>query len=150
MTLIIQPLKTEQIADAKAVITEGCLEFYNRAPANFGDMEALAIHYTPPSGIFLVFMDGERVVGTGAIRRIDDQVCELKRMWFRPAYRGKGHGTRMAEALLAFARSTGYSRVRLDTDPVLKAANRLYQSLGFIETRRTAHGPSIIYMEKRV
>ena len=148
--LTIQPIKPGQIEAAKAVVTAVCVEFFGRAPVNFGDMNDLAAHYAPPSGTFLVLMDGDQVAGTGAIRRIDDQVCELKRMWFLPAYRGIGQGTRMAEALFAFARAAGYSWIRLDTDPVLEAANRLYQRLGFTEVRRSAKGPCIIFMEKKL
>lgn len=104
--------------------------------------------YREPHGTFLVLLDSERVVGTGAIRRLDEQTCELKRMWFLPAYRGKGYGARMSQALLGFARSAGYQRVRLDTAPVLAAANRLYQRLGFYPIDRYNDGPGTIFMEK--
>lgn len=124
MTPAIQSLCEDRIDGARAVITEVCLEFFGRAPVDFEDMGDSS-HYAPPSGTFMVLMDGDRVAGTGAIRRIDGETCELKRMWFLPAYRGLGHGTRMSEGLLAFARSAGYKRVKLDTSPILEAASRL-------------------------
>src|SRR5277367_1730894 len=99
MTLTIQPLDGSQIEAAKAVITEVCFEVFGRAPAKFEDMDAISSQYAAPSGTFLVLMDGERVVGTGAIRRLDEQTCELRRLWFLPAYRGKGYGTKMSELL---------------------------------------------------
>jgi putative acetyltransferase len=71
-------------------------------------------------------------------------------MWFLPAYRGKGYGARMAELLLEFARSAGYTRVKLDTSPVLAAANKLYQRLGFHPIERYNDGPCTIFMEKRL
>lgn len=111
-------------------------------------MDNISSMYREPSGTFLVLLDGKRVVGTGAIRRLDEQTCELKRMWFLPAWRGKGHGARMSEALLQFARSAGYKRVRLDTTPVLAVANRLYQRLGFYLIDRYNDGPGTIFMEK--
>ncbi|MGA2685022.1 MAG: GNAT family N-acetyltransferase [Verrucomicrobiota bacterium] len=141
-------LNSSQIGEAKAVITAGCFEFFGEAPVDFGDMDRISSQYVKPSGIFLVLMDDRRVVGTGAIRRLDEQICELKRMWFLPAYRGKGFGTRMAEQLFEFARSAGYRRVRLDTLPLLEAANRLYQRLGFYPVERYNDGPGTIFMEK--
>ena len=111
-------------------------------------MDEVLSQYAEPSGIFLVLKDGDRVVGTGAIRRLDDQTGELKRMWFLPAYRGQGHGARMARLLLEFANSAGYQRVRLDTSPVLAAANKLYQRLGFRPIERYNDGPCAVFMEK--
>lgn len=95
MALTIQQLNASQVEAAKAVIAAGCLEFFGQAHADLADMDHISSHYVRPSGIFLVLMDENRVVGTGAIRRLDDQTCELKRMWFLPAYRGKGDGTRI-------------------------------------------------------
>jgi putative acetyltransferase len=146
--LTIQRLTDRHIEVAKAVIAQGCLEFFGQPPAEFQDMDRISSVYTEPFGTFLVLLDGEQVVGTGAIRRLDEQFCELKRMWFLPAYRGKGHGTRMCEALFEFARSAGYKRIRLDTVPVLAAANRLYQRLGFYPIERYNDGPGTIFMEK--
>ncbi len=147
MALKFQPLSSGQIEEARAVITAGCIEFFGEAPKNFEDMDRISSQYVKPSGIFLVLMDNERVVGTGAIRRLDEQTCELKRMWFLPAYRGKGHGTRMSELLFEFASSAGYQRVWLDTSPLLEAANRLYQRLGFYPIERYNDGPGTIFME---
>ena len=148
MALSIQLLKDSQIEAAKAIVTEVCLEFFGRAPVNFEDMDAISLQYVAPTGIFLVLMDDNQVVGTGAIRRIDEQTCELKRMWFLAAYRGKGNGTKMAGLLLDFARSAGYKRVRLDTSPSLAAACKLFLRLGFYVTQLYNDGPSTIYMEK--
>ncbi len=148
MAITIQRLTDSQINAAKAVIAAGCLEFFGRPPAEFEDMDNISSAYREPSGTFLVLMDDERVVGTGAIRRLDDQTCELKRMWFLPDWRGKGHGARMCEMLFQFAHLAGYKRVRLDTTPVLPAANRLYQRLGFYSIARYNDGPGTIFMEK--
>jgi putative acetyltransferase len=148
MTLTIQRLTDSQVEAAKAVIVQGCFEFFGQMPAEFEDMDRLSSVYREPNGTFLALLDGERVVGTGAIRHLDEQTCELKRMWFLPDYRGKGYGRRMSEALFEFARSAGYKRVRLDTTPVLAAANRLYQRLGFYPIERYNDGPGAIFMEK--
>jgi putative acetyltransferase len=150
MGLTIQLLTENQIDAAKAVIIAGCLEFFGHPPTVFEDMDQISTQYTEPPGTFLVLLDDGRVVGTGAIRRLDDQTCELKRMWFLPEYRGKGHATKMCELLFEFARSAGYQRIRLDTSPLLLAANKLYQRLGFQPIERYNDGPGTIFMEKEL
>ena len=150
MTLRIKQFHSEYLEAAKTVIREVCFEFFGQAPADFEDMEEISSHYAAPGGTFLVLLDGKAVVGTGAVRRIDEQTCELKRMWFLPMYRGRGHGTRMSQRLLEFARSAGYRRVRLDTSPELHAANRLYRRLGFQPIERYNDGPCTIFMEKQL
>lgn len=150
MALEIQRLVDSQIEAAKAVITEVCLEFFGQAPAAFEDMDDIVAYYREPGGTFLVLMDGGRVVGTGAIRQLDGETCELKRMWFLPAYRGRGYGARMSEMLLEFARTAGYKRVRLDSAEQLTAAHKLYTRLGFHPIARYNAGPATIFMEKRL
>ncbi len=150
MAITIQPLNKSQIEAAKAVIIEGCLEFFGHPPQYFADMEDIYAHYATPSGTFLVLMDGERVVGTGAVRRLDVKTCELKRLWFLAPYRGKGHGAKMVELLFEFARSAGYHRIRLDSAPELEAANRLYRRLGFYDIERYNDGPAAIFMERQL
>ena len=148
MPVTIQRLTAGQIEAAKAVVIAGCFEFFGHVPTFFEDMDQISLQYSEPSGTFLVLLDDDRVVGTGAIRRLDDRTCELKRMWFLPPYRGKGHATKMCELLFAFARSAGYQRIRLDTSPLLLAANKLYPRLGFQPIDRYNAGPGTIFMEK--
>lgn len=150
MALTIQQLHASQIEEAKGVIAAGCLEFFGQAHTDLSDMDHISQDYTAPTGTFLVIMDERRVVGTGAIRGLDSQTCELKRMWFLPPYRGKGHGTRMSELLFQFARSAGYKRIRLDTAPELEAANRMYRRLGFHPIERYNDGPATVFMEKEL
>jgi len=148
VALTIQLIKQNQIEDAKAVIVNGCLEFFGRQPVDFEDMADISLHYAPPAGTFLVLLDDKKVVGTGAIRRLDAETCELKRMWILPFYRAQGYGRKIAERLFDFARHAGYKRIRLDTVPELERANKLYRRLGFYLIERYHSGHGTIFMEK--
>ena len=70
-------------------------------------------------------------IGIAAIRDLSEKVCELKRMYVKPAYRAGGIGKRLCEESIRVARRLGYQSMRLDTLGRLTAANRLYQSQGF-------------------
>ncbi|WKZ48113.1 MAG: GNAT family N-acetyltransferase [Anaerolineales bacterium] len=96
------------------------------------DMDDIKKNYFENGGIFFVMTKGKEIIGTGAIRRHADDICELKRLWLFQEYQGKGLGYRMIQELLAFARSAGYRRIRLETDGVYqKRAVEFYKRIGF-------------------
>ena len=94
-------------------------------------------NYREPGGALLL-APGR---GCVAIRRVDDDACELKRLYVRPAERGTGLGRTLVEAALARARELGYHRVLLDTTPGMEAAHELYRRLGFRETDPYTENP---------
>jgi GNAT superfamily N-acetyltransferase len=86
---------------------------------------------SPPGGVFVVlYEDGEPVAG-GGLRRLDDGVAEIKRMFVEPAARGRGFGRRVLLELEAAAADLGYRRLRLDTAESLTTATALYRSAGY-------------------
>jgi putative acetyltransferase len=84
--------------------------------------------------IFLVLTDDDQLIGTGAIHKLEDKICELKRLWLLTEYHSRGLGYRMMQQLLTFAREKGYERITLETDPIYqKRAVEFYKRLGFYE-----------------
>jgi ribosomal protein S18 acetylase RimI-like enzyme len=98
------------------------------------ELEALPTMYGPPTGCLVLAWRGGDAVACGALRRLRDGVCEMKRLYVQPRARGQSLGRRMALALIAQAHSQGYSRMVLDTLPAMTSARALYRSLGFRET----------------
>ena len=97
--------------------------------------------YAPPHGRLLLGIDGERVLGCVALRRVDERICEMKRLYVRPAARGMALGRRLAEAIVSEARSAGYAEIRLDVLTEFEAARGIYRAMGFTEAEPVSHNP---------
>lgn len=154
----IRPIQQSQIEQAKQIVTTVYLEVWQdilseeelKRYDSMSDIEHLRSHYFDNGGLFLVLVDNEQVVGTGAIRKLDGEVCELKRMWFLKEYRGQGWGWEMAQRLLGFARQAGHRKVRLDlvNEERQPQALKLYKRLGFYSIERYNDGLCNVFMEK--
>jgi ribosomal protein S18 acetylase RimI-like enzyme len=98
------------------------------------ELAGLPGKYAPPAGRLLVaFEDVAIPAGCVALHKLEENICEMKRLYVRPALRGKKAGRALVMAVIACAREIGYARMRLDTRPSMPAAIQLYRSLGFRE-----------------
>lgn len=105
-----------------------CFQNFDRELANLpGD-------YAPPHGRLLIATENDQLAGCIAMRKLSPDVCEMKRLFLRPAYRGKGLGKLLVHSIIDEARKLGYTTMRLDTLPGrMDQAIALYQSIGFVD-----------------
>ncbi len=105
--------------------------------------------YAPPEGWLLLVTSKGRPVGCSGIRKIGDGICELKRMYVRPEFRGLKLGRRLALLMISEAKRIGYEKMRLDTIASMVEAIGLYRSLGFQEIEPYYHNPvpGALFME---
>lgn len=97
--------------------------------------------YAPPRGRLFLLTENAQDAGCIALRPLDEEICEMKRLYVRPAFRGRGLGRRLAEEVIAAGREIGYQAMRLDTLPSMADAQRLYRALGFVEIGAYRYSP---------
>jgi len=156
----IRPIRSDEIPLAKELIyrvahlifddqrpLEESIAFYE-SRGELHDIDDLQESYFNKGGIFLVITDDDQIIGTGAVRKLDDEICELKRLWLLLEYHGQGLGYRMMQALFAFARAKNYQRMRLETDRAAqRRAFEFYKRLGFYEIPRYSDNEADVAME---
>ncbi len=113
-----------------------CFQNFDQELANLpGD-------YAAPAGRLLLAEEDYELAGCIALLKLDDGVCEMKRLFLRPAYRGRGLGKILVESIIDEARKLGYTYMRLDTLPGrMDKAIALYRSIGFVEIAPYCENP---------
>jgi len=157
----IQPIKPHQVLDAKRVILsvarnifqwQGSLEEIIQQFDERGelcDVDHYQSSYLDRQGLFLVAIDQDQVIGTGAIRHFNKDTAELKRLWLLEAYHGQGIGYQLVQILFDFAKKAGHKRVRLLTDRRQNRAIHFYQQVGFQPSECQPEDPNDLNMEMR-
>jgi ribosomal protein S18 acetylase RimI-like enzyme len=105
------------------------------------ELDELPGDYAPPRGLLLLARDDDAIAGCIALRPVDEDTCEMKRLYVRGAFRASGLGRRLVEQVIGTAHTIGYRRMVLDTLPTMVAAQRLYASFGFIDIAPYRHNP---------
>ncbi|MBS1794958.1 MAG: GNAT family N-acetyltransferase [Acidobacteria bacterium] len=153
MIEIIEAESPEQIETARALFREYEAWFgMNLCFQNFDEEVAgLPGKYARPDGrLYLALADG-RPAGCIALRRLEDGICEMKRLYVRDEFRGRGLGVALIEQILADARALGCRKMRLDTFPAkMGKAVGLYEHYGFYPIPAYYHNPygETLYLEK--
>jgi putative acetyltransferase len=113
------------------------------------EMATLPGEYVQPTGCLLLAVSGGTAAGCIALRRLENSICEMKRMWVKPKFRGSGIGLTLATEVVGRARKMGYQTMRLDTLASMRSAIAIYQSLGFREISAYRYNPEAdaVYME---
>jgi putative acetyltransferase len=151
--LTIAPAQTPaQIAQAHELFLEYANSLgFSLCFQNFDkELAELPGDYEPPDGRLLLALHEGELAGCVALHKLDGEICEMKRLYLRPKFRGKGLGRALAEEVISEARQIGYKRMRLDTvEPVMKDAVAMYRRLGFREITPYRPNPmhGTLYME---
>jgi len=144
----VERARPDEAEEAYAIVEE----YYEAVEVMVREDEAefRAKYFGPGAGIWLV-RDGAAVVGCIALRPLEEMAgCgEVKRLYVKPEYRGRGIAERLLEALEAYAREAGYGAIYLDSKDDLKAAIRFYARHGYAECERYNENPqATVFMRK--
>ncbi|OQB23888.1 MAG: putative N-acetyltransferase YsnE [Firmicutes bacterium ADurb.Bin182] len=131
---------------ARSLDTDLCFQDFQT------ELETLPGKYAPPGGALILAYIGSCAAGCAALRKLSDEVCEMKRLFVRDAYKGLGIGRGLAEKIIEEAAKLHYRFIRLDTLPSMKKAQELYRSLGFYDIGPYVYNPveGARYMELKL
>jgi putative acetyltransferase len=149
MTQVESPAQIEQARElfleyARSLGFSLCFQSFDQ------ELASLPGDYAPPAGRLLVAKYRDQLAGCVALHQLEPGICEMKRLYLRPQFRGRGLGRALAESVIAEARLTGCRKMRLDTvEPVMPNAVAMYRRLGFkeIEAYRANPNAGALYME---
>jgi len=140
---LVMEMRRARLSDAEVgQLLAGLTKEYDaRYGENVEMTRAREDEFDPPSGLFIVVMDGPVTAAGGGFRRHDSTTCEVKRMWTHPGYRRRGLAARVLTALEDAARESGYSRLVLETGPRQPEAEALYVARGYDRIGFYGHYP---------
>jgi ribosomal protein S18 acetylase RimI-like enzyme len=154
MLKIRQATSAEDLRHARALFEEYAASLgFDLGFQDFAaELAGLPGDYAPPRGRLLLAFHEDQAAGCVALRELEDGVCEMKRLYVRPAFRDLHAGRALVEAILREAREIGYARMRLDTVPAMERARALYRRLGFREIPPYRYNPipGTAFMELRL
>lgn len=150
--IFTQASSPPQIAQARELFLEYAQSLgFSLCFQNFDqELAGLPGDYAPPSGRLLLAEFDSHLAGCVALHKLDSAICEMKRLYLRPQFRGKGLGRLLAEKIIAEARQIGYERMLLDTvKPVMKDAVAMYRRFGFKDIAPYCPNPNpgVLYLE---
>ena len=141
----------ELFSEYTAMLIEGDSQFkeYLEIQNYDAELEDLEYKYALPYGRLYLVYCGESLAGCIGLRKISNDICEMKRLYVRPHFRKNGIGDFLVKRIIADAKEIGYSEMRLDTLPFLKSAEKLYRKNGFYEIPCYNNSPmdNSIYMQ---
>lgn len=105
------------------------------------ELKSLPGKYAPPDGALLLAMLNGKEAGCAALRKISEEICQMKRLYIRDAFRGLGIGRKLVSMIIEEAKGMGYSYIRLDTLPTMQEAQKLYTSFGFYDIEPYVFNP---------
>jgi ribosomal protein S18 acetylase RimI-like enzyme len=151
---ILRAEKDEHLEVAKELFMEYArsLEFslgFQDFEEEIADMPG---HYGPPGGCILLAFVGGEPSGCVAVRKLEKGICEMKRLYVRPEYRGRGIGKTLSEMIIEEAKIIGYGKMRLDTLGSMTEAISIYRHQGFREIKPYRYNPfeQAVFLEKDI
>ena len=130
---IVQAKTDEEVQTARGLFEEYAASLgVDLSFQNFDqELAQLPGDYSPPDGRLLLAVCDNQIAGCVALRKLENGISEMKRLYVKPQFRGSKIGLTLAETIIEEARRIGYTRMRLDTLPSMTRARAVYESLGF-------------------
>jgi len=141
---IVNVVTEEQLAQVRALFEEYWRSFgFTPCFQNFsGELAALPGDYVPPGGRLWLALEDVQPAGCAALRRLDGERCEFKRLFVRSPFRGLGLGRQLLARVIAEAKAAGYRQLVCDTMPVMADALAMYERAGFERTEPYSDHPT--------
>jgi putative acetyltransferase len=119
------------------------------------DVATLTWKYAAPAGCLLLAKDGDNAAGCGGFHELAPGICEMKRIYVRPAFRGRGIARNIVATLIQEAQQVGYAAIRLETTTFMQDAQKLYAAHGFLHREPYYELPEMfrpitVFMELRL